>query len=679
MIDSNVAYWQAKSGYDYQDTQQKRSRSGLSVYDQQIVWLATYLKSRVKQCDKRLRLLDFGCGFGRIARLCEDIENVDYYGYDFSETMVDGFRGDPPSSLAGKLTERLRVGSRVSQRYAGEAFDVILTISVLIHNDENSVRGILNDLIGLMADNGEIVLLENSLVRQTSLSNLWHGGCWMHDFAGYVAGRLAVDVDSDVLPSQAIYRLSRGQSRPSFSITTRGQTVAYDDLASFHGGVAQADANHNPTMGLDLGLAIAKLHDANEKLSQESSKCSQLQDAIDEASCERKRLEQKLKDAERNLMVLEEQFGSGLNIRRSLFQAESDRPARKPEARPHDAVHAQKAEPFYVFDAPRDCRYAHTSHPAFDDVLTVCTQEWVGIRAACGSFPGHKLAITKYHQWSASEMMQVLDRIGQLGTKTVLAQGLSPGLASFLVALRSSMPELKIYGVWHGSLAAWCHDEERALVTRFLSMADRGVYHRIHFLKRGMHLLHAKAHEPLLPNPVPSYDGIRLKRSFQAKPLTCLFGSWNNAWKNMYSNIVGAAASENVGKVISYAPVEYDGPGFKKIVTAPFSSRENHLTLCSTCDLILNATIVDCHPMLELEGLAVGTPSLRSNLDLDFGQNHPYERLFTITAQHNPAAIKAKIDELTRFNAAEIADLVLDYKKLVTGTSFERYADFLKG
>ncbi|MFV0299267.1 MAG: methyltransferase domain-containing protein [Hyphomicrobiaceae bacterium] len=663
---SNEAYWKAKSGRDYQHTQQERSHQGLSSYQQQMAWLKDYLTSRLDMRKGNLRLLDFGCGFGRVAQLCEEVGGIDYYGYDFSNTMVDGFKDNPPASLANKLDERLRIGDRVSQCFAGETFDVILTISVLIHNDDAATRAILMEMPGLLADEGEIVLIENKLVRDTRFSNLWHGGCWAHDFAGYVDGQLATRIDSGTLSTHAIYHLSRLYSdQPHLSVLHNGADVTYDTLEQLHADAPLAYVEPEPTIGQDLGLAVARLHDANERLAEEAEK--------------RKQLEKQLNQAQGKLERLEGQFALGVRIRASLLEPDTKRGEKKPKRRVTKEAFKAHAEPPHIFDAERDIRYAHAEHPAFAEVLTVFTQEWVGIRAASGSFPGPKLAVSKYHEWSASAAMPIFDRISALGTKKILAQGLSPGLASFLVALRAAMPELKIYGVWHGALAAWCHEEERMLANRFLSMASIGVYDRIHFLKRGMHLLHDKAFAPLLPNPVPRIEHRRLQQAFERRPLTCLFGSWNNAWKNMYANLLGAAASESVGKVISYAPIEYDGPGHKKMASSSFSSRENHLALCSTCDLVLNATIVDCHPMLELEGLAVGTPSLRSNLDLDFGGNHPYERLLTLDSPHNAAEIKARIDKLSGIDPAELADALADYRNLVNETSFQRYGEFLEG
>jgi len=289
------------------------------------------------------------------------------------------------------------------------------------------------------------------------------------------------------------------------------------------------------------------------------------------------------------------------------------------------------------------------------------------------------LAIARAHRWSSSDIRRVLDHMSDLGIRKVVAQGYSPGVAGFLSGLRRAAPEIRIYGVWHGALAAWCHQEERDYARQFLELASNGVYDRIHFMKRGMHLLHAKAHAPLLPNPVPFRAVTRSQPAMAVPPYVCLFGSWNNAWKNMYANVLGVSSSGLVEKVLTYAPMDFEGAAAAKARLAHFGSRDEHFSLLSTVDLVLNATIVDCHPMLELEGLATGTPALRADLDLDFGQDHEYERRFTLRTPHNLVAFVERIEELSKASPAELADITHDYGALVTRTSFERYADFLEG
>jgi hypothetical protein len=336
-------------------------------------------------------------------------------------------------------------------------------------------------------------------------------------------------------------------------------------------------------------------------------------------------------------------------------------------------------EPHWIFDAPRDRAFAHPDHPAFRNTLSVFTQEWVGIRAAAGSFPGAKLAISKQAAWNGPELRRVFHRIEAANIRTVLVQGACLPILDFLQALRAAMPELTIVGVWHGTLAAWMSDEEHLLAARFLDLASNGVFDRISLLRRGMHILHPKAVSYLTPNLVPVVNVRRLVPALSRRPITCIFPGWNNQWKNMYANLVAACASDVVGKVLTYAHASLPEPMAAKLDTLPYGTRRQHFTALATTDLVLNVTTVDCHPMVEMEALAVGTPVLRSQLDLDFGEDHAFSRLLTVESPHNPALIKERLEAVAAIPSDELADIVADYRSLVLETSFARYGDFLHG
>jgi hypothetical protein len=340
----------------------------------------------------------------------------------------------------------------------------------------------------------------------------------------------------------------------------------------------------------------------------------------------------------------------------------------------HTSAGAPEKEPSWVFNAPRDQVYAAPEHPIFSQVLSVFTQEWVGIRAASGSLPGKKLAVSKDMVWSSAELRRVCDLIDRNNITCILAQGASFATLDLLAALRAELPSLKIVGVWHGTLAAWAYDEERRLANRFLELASVGVFDRVSLMRRGMHGLHPKATPYLVPNMPPMVNIRRLGPPRSGQKLTCLFGSWNNHWKNMYANVVAAALSERVGKVLCYAPVELPAHLSAKIERVSYDTREAHFRKLSLCDLVLNATVVDCHPMVELEALAVGTPTLRGELDLDFGHDHPFCRLMTVSSVHDPIALRDQIDRISMVPGGELADIVADYRRLVVVTSLERYA-----
>lgn len=691
----NVEYWTSMQGERYRSIQVRRARGGHAHYAMQMGWLRRYLGDRASALGRPVRLLDFGCGFGRVAYLSAELGVVDYYGFDFSERMSAPLQAAPPAAYAADIGSRVRVGSDVGYAFAGEKFDVILTISVLIHNDEASARSILETLTGLVGDQGEVVLMENVLVGATFLDNYWHGGCWRHDFCGYAADRLAIEIDCDTLPEQAIYRLSRLSSRrPAFSIRRAGRQISTNRLDEAREAAVDVRAAGDPLRDLPVSSLVGRYLDLQEAADVQTgrfdrllrlARCvrqhrNKLQAELRTVQSRCRELEASLARTQQELArhsAIERQMALGDEISKALLCTGSDAPALMvPASMSSDPG---EAEASWVVDAERDRRYAQPDHPAFDSVLTLCTQEWVGVRAASASFPGHKLAVSKNAQWTTQAVRQVLHELDRLSTRTLVVQGFSSGLANLLVALRVARPELKICAVWHGTMAAWCFDEERDLARRFLELTERNVLDRVHFLRRGLHALHPKCFAPLLPNLPPVVTPHRLAPAWSTKPGTCLFASWNNVWKNMYANLAGAASSRSVERIFSYGAVEGLSVWASRLKVVEFGSRERHFSFLGSVDLVLNATINDCIPMVELEALAVGTPTLASPLDLDFGTGHPLRRLCTVDSPHNVAEIAARINAIADCPADELGQMIEDYRGLVTRTSFERYGQFIHG
>lgn len=218
---------------------------------------------------------------------------------------------------------------------------------------------------------------------------------------------------------------------------------------------------------------------------------------------------------------------------------------------------ATPTEPPVNFNAVRDTIYANPAHAVFANTLTVFTQEWVGIRSAAGSFPGRKMAIAKDAQIGPSALRQILETIEAHQIRVIVVHGLSGGVIRTAQALRIARPELRINAVWHGALAAWCLDEEREMARNLLELATTGVFDRVSFMKRGAHLLHRKAVPYLVPNMPPRVALKRVRLAGSGVKRSALFGSWNNAWKNMYSNVAAALLWRKLIKYFPTAPLAF--------------------------------------------------------------------------------------------------------------------------
>ena len=90
---ANSAYWKQRLGDDYRQQQWMRRTGENALHSEYAVQEAFLLRQveLLKGATSPFRVLDFGCGFGRMAPLLTELEGVSYTGYDFSESMAGSF------------------------------------------------------------------------------------------------------------------------------------------------------------------------------------------------------------------------------------------------------------------------------------------------------------------------------------------------------------------------------------------------------------------------------------------------------------------------------------------------------------------------------------------------------------------------------------------------------------
>src|SRR5262249_2907200 len=161
----------------YRQLIEGREAVGQEGYRRQEEILAGLVAAEQRRLARPLDLLEFGCGSGRHASYLSGLEQVDYCGYDFSEEMVAPLRRQPPARMA-PLESHLLVGPDLRRLLGDRRFDLVLTVSVLIHNPPEQIAGLLGTMADALRPGGLLCLVENQLVPFTVYENNWHQGCW---------------------------------------------------------------------------------------------------------------------------------------------------------------------------------------------------------------------------------------------------------------------------------------------------------------------------------------------------------------------------------------------------------------------------------------------------------------------------------------------------------------------
>lgn len=184
---------------------------------------------------------------------------------------------------------------------------------------------------------------------------------------------------------------------------------------------------------------------------------------------------------------------------------------------------------------------------------------------------------------------------------------------------------------------------------------------------------------PQIYNVPPFAPSLRRKVARRRDAATAFSPSWNLVHKNLMTNVAAAVHSPSVGKVWVLADdfhLPYT-PG-KPIERLPKLDARQMLQTMSLADLVLNVSIVDCHPMVELEALAVGTPSIRGRLGLDALEDHPYVRCTQVDDPLSVIGVSEAISRVLSVDNSEMDGMMDSYCEQLTALAATRYADFLE-
>lgn len=403
MAKVNENYWRQQSGAEYEQQQKGRTEQGQSRYREQEAWLVEHLRSESERLGRPVSVLDFGCGFGRMARVLAACPFVVYHGYDFSQSMVQQLLDSPPEGLPN-AGERVRVASSVTDAFAGQRFDVVFTVSVLIHNSREDARNLIDEMRTLLRDDGYLLLIENQIVPFDLRENNWHGGCWVHDYAGDLAVDCNVLIFRDAVEEHGVYQIRPARdSRRQVQIAMPGEPVrVLGDAERLQLGLAllkSALAGMQDELALGSTAALeGKLHDLAENSEHQrralDEQAVELAAARDECSSLRAECKS-LREQCANLRDVQELrsrlHGLVVEVHKEIAPIHVV-PVASNDAAKSSFASAFPEAPSVEWHASRDTLYANED-TRFDGVCHIFHHDWMGIRSAVGALPGHKLSI----------------------------------------------------------------------------------------------------------------------------------------------------------------------------------------------------------------------------------------------------------------------------------------------
>ncbi|KHL26501.1 hypothetical protein PK98_08835 [Croceibacterium mercuriale] len=329
----------------------------------------------------------------------------------------------------------------------------------------------------------------------------------------------------------------------------------------------------------------------------------------------------------------------------------------------------------WLWDSRQDVMYAHHNGP-LANVLHIFHKEWHGIRAAAGSLPGRKLAIPETRLTQADLNALALD-IQDANPERIVLHGFSDNMAVLMRSFRSAGLTDRIFLVFHGSPAQWWNEADRAVALEMIEMAQDGFMRGLHIMKNGMEVPGAPLFRPLLYNLSPVHRGeIDVPQSDRVSAFVPGWGTWI---KNVFGSVYGASLSDQVEEVWAFASgLKLPSPLDDKLVILKAGNREETFKRYQTSHLTLNVSLIDCHPMVNVESQSLGRPCVRSNLYLDLLEDHEYVKIVSVDHNNSSSAVKDAVDRTLDVSQEEMSDMILDYQSKIDTLGVKRYIEFLE-
>ncbi len=326
------------------------------------------------------------------------------------------------------------------------------------------------------------------------------------------------------------------------------------------------------------------------------------------------------------------------------------------------------------FDASDDSKYARQD-PRFDKVAHIFHQNWHGIRAAAGVLPGHKIAIPLHPALRTASIQEVVVKLRQWGTGKIVFHGFSHVAEKLFNVVQREGYEC--YLVWHGNFAQLAWEPEVHYFTAALSALRKGRFRRAHVMRAGIGDALPCFFAPMLLNSPPVLPAQRLVPAFSAEYATALIGADVDIRKNAHSSLIGASLSKSIDAIFYYGNIKGIEPLLTRCTRIQYRGHDEHLKRLLEIDVVVNASVIDCHPMVGLEALSAGAVDISGPLFLDALGNHPYTKLTTITNPFDVREIAFRLDVIKEIDNSELQSIMVDYARQIASVSISRYCDFL--
>jgi ubiquinone/menaquinone biosynthesis C-methylase UbiE len=122
---------------------------------QEAPWYRDFLNPVIDEIGKKGKLLDIGTGSGKLIQILSKEKNIQCVGVDTNNEMLN----EAKIKLNNNNIKLIKIEANQKLPFENSNFDYITICSVLFHLKNENIDLMLTDAIGLLKENGKIIIL----------------------------------------------------------------------------------------------------------------------------------------------------------------------------------------------------------------------------------------------------------------------------------------------------------------------------------------------------------------------------------------------------------------------------------------------------------------------------------------------------------------------------------------
>lgn len=642
----NLEYWQKIDPNFWQKETNNRRPSDVT-YNLQEKFLTNYFNQILKNSKKEMKILDFGCGYGRFYKIIKNQKfKSKYFGVDLSKKMIDYFYNNETISK-----NRLSLISKDFKiPFPDNFFDYSFTVSVMIHNNEVDAQKIANELSRVTKK--QIIHIENRFYPNEIYNNNAHEGCWYHNYKQlYFSPKNNQIFYSRILYPHGIYIVDLLKKEPSNEIKNLFLIENnLDNLPEVKNEIFDFIRDYKDPVLEKLLIPRLRTLINEEELFHTK--------AIGSFEKKTLKIEQELKQLKDSKYFILFNFYN--KLKRILKKTEITKNENKKR---------------FIFEHIEGTFKTNR-------VIGICHRDWHGIKRATINQCSDVILVKKIKTISDAKL--IAHQINTLNISKIAINGLPDGIELLVDYLIKHFPNLQIFFVWHGSFTQQSQNIDNIFKLNLFSKYFKNIK-KIGFVKKNMEEVFKEFNivAEYLPNrfsPQTHHNHI--------KPPTISENKFNiyipppfELRKNNVNQVIAASLIKNSSvHVTNFPHLTYLGKWFmNKIIIHGFLGEFNYFQLLQNIDLVMYISISECYPMVLLESLFYGKPCLvHKSLKFIFNDEKELQNYLLIEDYENILEIRNKIKNI-QDNYDAVSKLCLEYSLKLNAENEKKIIEFFKG